>query len=254
MSKSGKAFTDATRKFDRERLHEPIEAFDLVKSLATRKFDETVEAAFKLGVDPRKADQMLRGTVSLPNGSGKTVRVAAFAQGDAAREAEEAGAERVVRAQFLLGRERKLRQVGELLQIRRVHALRVERGAVVGNVVVGVLQAPAQAFELQRLEFIAAGALDGFELGGVGAKHRHGSPSRSDRCVGQDHGRLALHRVRAPAHQRDALATLVRHCDVVDAGAPCPAGLGRLGGEHIAFASRRDQIDREAGGQRQLIE
>jgi large subunit ribosomal protein L1 len=103
MSKSGKAFTDATRRFDRERLHEPVEAFDLVKSLATRKFDETVEAAFKLGVDPRKADQMLRGTVSLPNGSGKTVRVAAFAQGDAAREAEEAGAD-VVGADDLIER------------------------------------------------------------------------------------------------------------------------------------------------------
>ena len=103
MSKSGKAYTDATRRFDRERLHEPVEAFDLVKSLATRKFDETVEAAFKLGVDPRKADQMLRGTVSLPNGSGKTVRVAAFAQGDAAREAEEAGAD-VVGADDLIER------------------------------------------------------------------------------------------------------------------------------------------------------
>ena len=103
MSKSGKAYTDASRRFDRERLHEPVEAFDLIKSLATRKFDETVEAAFKLGVDPRKADQMLRGTVSLPNGSGKTVRVAAFAQGDAAREAEEAGAE-VVGADDLIER------------------------------------------------------------------------------------------------------------------------------------------------------
>ena len=59
----------------------PTEALDLVKSLATHKFDETVEAAFRLGVDPRKADQMIRGTVSLPHGTGKSVRVAVFAAG-----------------------------------------------------------------------------------------------------------------------------------------------------------------------------
>ena len=64
-----------------------------MKSLATHNFDETVEAAFRLGVDPRKADQMIRGTVSLPKGTGKDVRVAVFAEGDAAREAEEAGAD-----------------------------------------------------------------------------------------------------------------------------------------------------------------
>jgi large subunit ribosomal protein L1 len=91
--KKGKLFTDATKRYDRERLYPPSEALDVVKSLATRKFDETVEAAFRLGVDPRKADQMLRGTVSLPKGSGKDVRVAVFAAGDAAREAEEAGAD-----------------------------------------------------------------------------------------------------------------------------------------------------------------
>ena len=76
-----------------ERLHEPDEAFELVKQLSNRNFDETVEVAFRLGVDPRKADQMLRGTVSLPAGTGKDVRVAVFAAGDAAREAEEAGAD-----------------------------------------------------------------------------------------------------------------------------------------------------------------
>jgi large subunit ribosomal protein L1 len=93
MTKHGKAAVDAAKRYDRERLHNPGEALDLVKSLATRKFDETVEAAFRLGVDPRKADQMIRGTVSLPNGTGKTVRVAVFAAGDAAREAEAAGAD-----------------------------------------------------------------------------------------------------------------------------------------------------------------
>ncbi len=103
MAPHGKKYLDATRRFDREKLHGASEALDLVKSLATRNFDETVEAAFRLGVDPRKADQMLRGTVSLPNGTGKTVRVAAFAQGDAARAAEEAGAD-VVGAEELVAR------------------------------------------------------------------------------------------------------------------------------------------------------
>jgi large subunit ribosomal protein L1 len=93
MSKHGKKFVDATRRYDRERLYSPNEALDLVKSLATHKFDETVEAAFRLGVDPRKADQMIRGTVSLPKGTGKDVRVAVFAEGDSARAAEEAGAD-----------------------------------------------------------------------------------------------------------------------------------------------------------------
>jgi large subunit ribosomal protein L1 len=89
----GKKYIDATRRFDRAAYHQPAEAFELVKQLSTRKFDETVEAAFRLGVDPRKADQMLRGTVSLPAGTGKEVRVAVFAAGDAAREAQEAGAD-----------------------------------------------------------------------------------------------------------------------------------------------------------------
>ena len=93
MPKHGKKYTDATRRFDHLRLHSPAEAVELVKSLSKRNFDETVEAAFRLGVDPRKADQMIRGAVSLPNGTGKSVRVAVFAQGPAAREAEEAGAD-----------------------------------------------------------------------------------------------------------------------------------------------------------------
>ena len=93
MAQHGKTHTDALTRFDRERLHTPNEAFDLVKSLSKRKFDETVEIAMRLGVDPRKADQMIRGTVSLPNGTGKAVRVAVFAAGDQAREAEAAGAD-----------------------------------------------------------------------------------------------------------------------------------------------------------------
>ncbi len=101
--KHGKKYADAAKRFDRDRLHEPVEALDLVKNLASAKFDETVEAVFRLGVDPRKADQMLRGTVSLPQGTGKSVRVAVFAQGDAARAAEEAGAD-VVGAEDLVAR------------------------------------------------------------------------------------------------------------------------------------------------------
>ena len=89
----GKKYTDATKRFDREHLHSSSEAVDIVKSLATKNFDESVEAAVRLGVDPRKADQMVRGTVALPAGTGKDVRVAVFAQGDAAAAATEAGAE-----------------------------------------------------------------------------------------------------------------------------------------------------------------
>ncbi len=89
----GKKYTDATKRFDREHLHSSSEAVDIVKSLATKNFDESVEAAIRLGVDPRKADQMVRGTVALPAGTGKDVRVAVFAQGDAAAAATAAGAE-----------------------------------------------------------------------------------------------------------------------------------------------------------------
>lgn len=103
MSRNGKKYLDASRRFDREKLHGPDEAFELVKALASRSFDETVETTFRLGIDPRKADQMIRGTVSLPNGTGKDVRVAVFATGDAAREAQEAGAD-IVGADDLVAR------------------------------------------------------------------------------------------------------------------------------------------------------
>ena len=93
MPSRGKKFVDALKRFDRDRLHTPVEAVELVKQLAPAKFDESVELAVRLGVDPRKADQIVRGTVGLPSGTGKTVRVAVFAAGDAAREAEQAGAD-----------------------------------------------------------------------------------------------------------------------------------------------------------------
>jgi large subunit ribosomal protein L1 len=94
-ARHGKRYREAESKVDREKEYPPGEAFTVLKSLPDAKFDETVEVAFNLGIDPRKADQMVRGTVSLPNGTGRSVRVAAFAVGDKAREATEAGADLV---------------------------------------------------------------------------------------------------------------------------------------------------------------
>ncbi len=103
MSKSGKRFDDAKKKIEPERLYSPVEAIDLVKSLATAKFDETIEVAVRLGVDPRRAEQMVRGSLSLPSGTGKRVRVAVFAAGEPAQEARDAGAD-VVGADDLVAR------------------------------------------------------------------------------------------------------------------------------------------------------
>jgi large subunit ribosomal protein L1 len=93
MSKKGKKYIDAAKRFDRTRTYAPGEALDLVRSLAPGSFDETVEMAVRLGIDPRKADQVVRGTVALPSGTGKPVRVAVFASGAAAEEARAAGAD-----------------------------------------------------------------------------------------------------------------------------------------------------------------
>ncbi len=93
--KRGKNYEAAVERFDRQHLHSVGEAVDLVKELAHGKFDETVELAVRLGVDPRKADQIVRGTLSLPHGTGRTVRVVVFAAGDAAAEARQAGADEV---------------------------------------------------------------------------------------------------------------------------------------------------------------
>ena len=89
----GKKLTDAVKRYNRDQLFTPAEAVELVKSLAPAKFDESVEIAVRLGVDPRKADQMVRGTVGLPSGTGKDVRVAVFAAGEHAQAAREAGAD-----------------------------------------------------------------------------------------------------------------------------------------------------------------
>ncbi|MBU9720237.1 MULTISPECIES: 50S ribosomal protein L1 [Bacillaceae] len=93
MAKKGKKYTDALKLVDREKVYEISEAVELVKKTATAKFDETVELAARLGVDPKKADQQIRGAVVLPNGTGKTQRVLVFAKGEKAKEAEAAGAD-----------------------------------------------------------------------------------------------------------------------------------------------------------------
>jgi large subunit ribosomal protein L1 len=92
---AGKRFTDATKRYDRDAQHAPAEALDLARSLANAKFDETIDLVARLGVDPRKADQIVRGTVALPAGTGKDVRIAVFAAGEAAAAAREAGADHV---------------------------------------------------------------------------------------------------------------------------------------------------------------
>ena len=91
----GKKYTDAAKRYDRDQLFSPAEAVEMVKGLGTATFDESIELAVRLGVDPRKADQIVRGTVALPSGTGKDVRVAVFASGEAAAAAREAGADHV---------------------------------------------------------------------------------------------------------------------------------------------------------------
>jgi large subunit ribosomal protein L1 len=100
---AGKRYSAAKAQVDRMRLYQPLEAVQLLKDVETAKFDETFEAHFRLGVNVRHADQQLRGTIMLPHGTGKTARVVVFAQGDKAREAEEAGAD-VVGAEDLAQR------------------------------------------------------------------------------------------------------------------------------------------------------
>jgi len=95
MPKHGKKYLEASKLIDKDASYEPQEAIELVKKAAAAKFDETVEVAVRLGVDPRKQDQAVRGVVVLPHGTGKTKRVLVFAKGDKAKEAEAAGADYV---------------------------------------------------------------------------------------------------------------------------------------------------------------
>jgi large subunit ribosomal protein L1 len=103
MAKHGKTYLDAKKRFDREREYAPAEAIALVKELKRAKFNESVEVHVRTGLNVRHADEQLRGTIALPHGLGKDVKVAVFAQGDKAREAEEAGAD-VVGAEDLAQR------------------------------------------------------------------------------------------------------------------------------------------------------
>jgi large subunit ribosomal protein L1 len=103
MAKHGKAYIEAKNRFDREREYEPAEAIALVKQLSSVKFNESVEVHVRTGLNVRHADEQLRGTIALPNGLGKNVKIVVFAQGDKAREAEEAGAD-VVGAEDLAQR------------------------------------------------------------------------------------------------------------------------------------------------------
>nr|WP_132769256.1 50S ribosomal protein L1 [Tepidibacillus fermentans] len=95
MDMAGKKYLEALKQIDREKAYDPIEAIELVKKISKAKFDETVEVAVRLGVDPKKADQQIRGAVVLPHGTGKTQRVLVFAKGEKAKEAEAAGADYV---------------------------------------------------------------------------------------------------------------------------------------------------------------
>jgi large subunit ribosomal protein L1 len=93
MAQHGKRYRDARASFDREQAYSPVEAVRLLKAMGATKFDETVELHFRLGLNVRHADEQLRGTLMLPHGSGRDVRIAVFAEGDKAREAEQAGAD-----------------------------------------------------------------------------------------------------------------------------------------------------------------
>lgn len=93
MSKSGKKYVDARKQVEREKKYEPAEALNLLQELSKRSFDESVELAVRLGVNPKHADQQVRGSVVLPHGTGRTMRVAVFAKGDKMKEAENAGAD-----------------------------------------------------------------------------------------------------------------------------------------------------------------
>ena len=108
MAKKGKKYTEAVKLVERSKAYSVNEAIELVKKTSTTKFDASVEVAFRLGVDPKKADQQIRGAVVLPNGTGKTQRVLVFAKGEKAKEAEAAGADYVGDTEYI----NKINKVG----------------------------------------------------------------------------------------------------------------------------------------------
>ena len=113
MAKHGKKYQDARKQIDRGKQYTPEEALELVKKISSAAFDETVELAVRLGVNPKHADQQVRGGVVLPHGTGKTVKVLVFAKGDKLKEAEAAGAD-VVGGEDVA----KIRRAGSILMWR----------------------------------------------------------------------------------------------------------------------------------------
>jgi large subunit ribosomal protein L1 len=101
MAKHGKRYVDAVKGFDEAQAYTATKAVEMVKKLATAKFDETIDVHMRLGIDPRHAEQQIRGVILMPAGLGKTVRIAVFAEGDAARIAEDAGADIVGSDEFI---------------------------------------------------------------------------------------------------------------------------------------------------------
>ena len=99
--KRGKKYLDSVKSYDKTVMYDPAEALQIAIDTAKAKFDETIEASIRLGVDPRHADQQVRGAIVLPHGTGKTLRVLVFAKGDSAKEAEEAGADYVGGDEFV---------------------------------------------------------------------------------------------------------------------------------------------------------
>src|SRR5574341_1244513 len=93
MAKHGKKYTDAAAQFDVEKMYQPTEAISILKNMPKAKFDETIDVHMRLNIDPRHAEQQVRGVILMPAGLGKTVRILVFAEGDAARTAEDAGAD-----------------------------------------------------------------------------------------------------------------------------------------------------------------
>ena len=136
MPKHGKNYKAAAAKVDSTKLYSPKEAMELAKELSPAKFDETVEVAVRLGVDTRKADQNVRGSIALPHGTGKTVRVAVFAEGEKAREAEAAGADVIIAVRIGGFRARNIDILPAVCRIRRGNAGRRGRRGVVDDFIV----------------------------------------------------------------------------------------------------------------------
>ncbi|MDX9753810.1 MAG: 50S ribosomal protein L1 [bacterium] len=165
MPKHGKRYNKIVAEFDRNLAYAVKDAVAMVKKTATAKFDETIELIANLGIDPKKADQQVRGTVSLPHGTGKTVRVAVFAEGELAKEAEEAGAD-VVGSEDLADRIQKgfldfdlaiaapdmMRHVGKLGKILGPRGMMPNPKT--GTVTKDIGQA-VQAFKAGRIEYRA---------------------------------------------------------------------------------------------------